>query len=313
MPSKSGELLVKEQLQDPSLLPTAFMQAIKGDTGVSIIDIKNYSTTNTDGLFGQPGATDTYRIMLSDGSSKDFKIYNGIRVSESVSQADLTSAVNNALNSLVGAAPDTLNTIQELAEALLANAQDDSSNLTTLLNAIAAKANQADLTSTVTDLSNLTIVVNEHTSNISSLTTTVNGHTASIGNVNTSLTSLTNTVSGHTTSISNLNTTANNLLDVKQNVKSAAYTLALTDRGGSVDTSSNIVIPQVASVAFQIGTTINITNMSSGTITISPDTNVALIKSGTTTTGAVSLRSYGMVVIRCVNPNVWILSGSGVN
>jgi hypothetical protein len=101
------------------------------------------------------------------------------------------------------------------------------------------------------------------------------------------------------------------LKDVAPNARSAPYTLALTDRGLSVDTSANVTIPDNATVAFPVGATIAITNVSGSAITIST-VNDTLRLAGTSSTGARTLAAYGLATIRKVSSTVWIASGMGL-
>lgn len=100
------------------------------------------------------------------------------------------------------------------------------------------------------------------------------------------------------------------LKNVPSNVKSAAYTLALADRGCSVDTVAAVTIPTDAVVAFPIGSVVTITNTSGVSIAISSSATLRL--AGTATTGARTLAQYGVAVARKVATDTWILSGAGL-
>lgn len=102
------------------------------------------------------------------------------------------------------------------------------------------------------------------------------------------------------------------MLDVPGVTKSAAYTLALTERGKSVDTTANVTVPANAAVAFPVGATIVITNTSASTISILAAAGVTLRMAGTTNTGTRTLSGYGQATLRKIAPDVWIISGMGL-
>lgn len=103
------------------------------------------------------------------------------------------------------------------------------------------------------------------------------------------------------------------LLDVPSVVKSAAYTLALTDRGKSVDTTANVTIPANASVAFPIGATVVVTNTGSSAISVLAAGGVTLRLAGTTSTGTRTLSGYGQATLRKIAADTWISSGMGLS
>lgn len=130
LPDTGGNLLTQEHLADPANFPAAFLTAIRGTQGVGISGITWIATTDISNHQGVAGATDTYRIGLSDGSSSQFTVTNGQTVGA------LDTMINSALSALVGSAPASLNTLQELAAAINNNA--DFYN--TIIQAIALKA-----------------------------------------------------------------------------------------------------------------------------------------------------------------------------
>jgi hypothetical protein len=112
-------------------------------------------------------------------------------------------------------------------------------------------------------------------------------------------------------------TEVNNAIDVLKDVlangQSAAYTLSLTDRGKSIDTTAGVTIPLSSTVAFPIGTVITITNMSAPNIIITATTGVTLRQAGTTTTGNRILGAFGEATIRKVAADTWYISGAGLS
>lgn len=103
------------------------------------------------------------------------------------------------------------------------------------------------------------------------------------------------------------------LKDVSQNIKSTAYTLALTDRGKSIDTTAGVTVPLNTSVAFPIGSVITITNTSASAIPITQTSGVTLRQAGTTNTGNRTLAAYGMATLRKVATDTWFIGGAGVS
>lgn len=101
------------------------------------------------------------------------------------------------------------------------------------------------------------------------------------------------------------------------NTQNGDYTLALTDRGGTIYKASGgagetITIPANASVAFPIGTQIDIVNDGGGdlTIAITSDTLEWALGGGT---GSRTLASAGWAVIKKVTATKWKISGAGLS
>ena len=65
---------------------------ITGDTGNGIVNILFTSTTDTSGLVGQSGATDTYTITYSDNTTDIIKTYNGL--DGGVQSAEVDAKIN---------------------------------------------------------------------------------------------------------------------------------------------------------------------------------------------------------------------------
>jgi hypothetical protein len=97
-----------------------------------------------------------------------------------------------------------------------------------------------------------------------------------------------------------------------QNSQTASYTLALTDMGKMINTTTGgVVIPANASIAFPIGSTVIVYNNSavSQTISITTDT---LYLAGTATTGSRTLAQRGLATLVKVTATNWVASGAGV-
>ena len=97
-----------------------------------------------------------------------------------------------------------------------------------------------------------------------------------------------------------------------QNSKTASYTLALSDMGKMVNTTTGgVVIPANGSVAFPIGATVIIYNNSASNQTISITTDTLRL-AGTATTGSRTLAQYGLATCVKVAATTWVVSGAGV-
>jgi hypothetical protein len=90
------------------------------------------------------------------------------------------------------------------------------------------------------------------------------------------------------------------------------YTLVIGD-GGNIITISNastqlITIPTNASVAFPVGTIINVVQIGAGVASIKGDTGVTLngVSAGT---GAISARYSGAALLK-IATDTWVLSGN---
>lgn len=101
-------------------------------------------------------------------------------------------------------------------------------------------------------------------------------------------------------------------------VKTASYTVALTDAGKDVQmnaTGLTVTIPANASVAFPIGTTIVISNLFAGNLTLAITTD-SLYIAGTTTGGAATSRTIaqrGQVTIVKKTSTEWWAAGPGLS
>lgn len=100
--------------------------------------------------------------------------------------------------------------------------------------------------------------------------------------------------------------------------KTASYTLALTDAGFDVQmnaTTLTVTIPANASVAFPIGTSIMVSNLFAGNLTLAITTD-SLFIAGTTTGGAATSRTIaqnGQVILTKKTATVWWVSGPGLS
>lgn len=104
--------------------------------------------------------------------------------------------------------------------------------------------------------------------------------------------------------------------DCPQNVQDATYSFALADRGKNVHHTSGSghtwTIPANGSVAFPVGTSIVLTNIGSGAITVAITTDT-LYWAGLGTTGSRTLSQYGMATLVKISSTAWMISGTGVS
>jgi hypothetical protein len=103
------------------------------------------------------------------------------------------------------------------------------------------------------------------------------------------------------------------LRDVPSVPKSATYTLALTDRGNSVDTTAGVTVPPNSTVAFGVGSTVTITNTSGSAVTITQGAGVTLRQAGTANTGNRTLAAYGVCTVRKTATDTWFIAGAGLS
>ena len=103
---------------------------------------------------------------------------------------------------------------------------------------------------------------------------------------------------------------------ISQNSQSTAYTLVLSDGGGSVlhptadNNARTFTIPANASVAYAVGTVITFINqINTVTIAINSDT---LQLAGTATTGSRTLAAGGLATATKVTSTLWFISGPGL-
>jgi hypothetical protein len=92
--------------------------------------------------------------------------------------------------------------------------------------------------------------------------------------------------------------------------KTAAYTLGLTDAGSAVEVTSssavNVTVPSNASVAFPVGTVIEVAQLGTGMVTIVAASGVTLNSAGS----LVATRAqYSAVSLRKRATNTWLLAG----
>ena len=174
-----------------------------GATGNGIVSIDFLSTTDVSDTAGQSGATDTYRITMSDATTSDFIVYNGLDValvdnllSNSTVEAltanqgrvlkeELDTAVTSLTNN-VNASLDTMNLSLSTTVDTLTNRVDNV--VSEIDTALSSKANTthshtiSDVTNLQTSLDSKAHVTHTHAiTDVTDLQTTLNGKASLTG------------------------------------------------------------------------------------------------------------------------------------
>lgn len=98
---------------------------------------------------------------------------------------------------------------------------------------------------------------------------------------------------------------------IPQNSQTSAYTLIASDIGKHISiTTGGVAVP---SGIFAIGDAVSIYNNSANTQTITQSAGVTLRLAGSANTGNRSLAQYGVCTILCVDTNVFVVTGAGIN
>lgn len=100
------------------------------------------------------------------------------------------------------------------------------------------------------------------------------------------------------------------LKEVAQNTPTASYTLVLADAGKVVEmnvaSANNLIVPPAASVAFPVGTILEVLQLGLGQTTIVAGSGVIIRSSG----GKLKLFSqYSSASLRKRSTNEWVLNG----
>jgi hypothetical protein len=202
-------------------------------------------------------------------------------------QIATTAFVSGAVADLVASAPSALNTLNELATAL----GNDANFSTTVTNSLAAKAPLAGPTFTGT---------------------VVLPSTTSIGNVSsTELGYLDGVTSAIQTQIDAKASTTelNNATLYSFNNKTTSYTLVLSDSTNMVEMESasgtTVTVPANSSVAFSVGTTIDIFQKGAGQVTVAAASGVTIYS----TPGNKLRTQYSGATLIKRATDTWILVG----
>ena len=107
--------------------------------------------------------------------------------------------------------------------------------------------------------------------------------------------------------------------EVPQNFTNTSYTFQLTDAGKHVYTQNSGALSQVltiantATVAFGIGTEIQLVVESAGSINVAPGTGVSLYLAGNSTSASRTVNTYGIATLLKVQADTWFISGTNVS
>jgi len=146
---------------------------------------------------------------------------------------------------------------------------------------------------------------------ISSLTATVSVSTNTFLATTATATTLTGTtISSTTLTGSTTNDSKGELRLVPLTTATSAYTLALTDHGTCISTSSNVIVPPSI---FSAGQNVTIFNSGTTDITITQSTSVTMYQVGTSTTGNRTLALKGLATVFCVSTNTFVITGGGIS
>ena len=108
------------------------------------------------------------------------------------------------------------------------------------------------------------------------------------------------------------------LASVTQNTQNANYTLVAGDANKHIYKSNTTAyawtVPANSAVPFPTGTTITLVNGgSSGAITVTRDTGVAILLAGDGTDSNKTLAAHGVATLLKVATDTWYISGAGVS
>lgn len=112
--------------------------------------------------------------------------------------------------------------------------------------------------------------------------------------------------------VTQLQADVDGLRDVGPVAKTAPYTLALADRGLSIDTTAGVTVPANAAVNFPDGAVVMVTNVSEASISITPAAGVTLRLAGFGNAGTRTLDKWGVCSLRKIVGNLWLASGAGL-
>jgi hypothetical protein len=103
---------------------------------------------------------------------------------------------------------------------------------------------------------------------------------------------------------------------ISRSVITGNITLALNQGGtflySTTSTAQTVTIPTNASVAFPIGTSINVILNGTGSTALTPAGGVSLYLAGNSTSATRTVSPYGLATLLQVDTDVWFVNGSGV-
>jgi hypothetical protein len=95
------------------------------------------------------------------------------------------------------------------------------------------------------------------------------------------------------------------------NTQASTYTLVLGDQGKTIYAAGNLTIPANSSVAFPVGTIVNVIASAGITVAITTDT-LQWGGQASSQTGTRTLAAYAMATLVKVTSTTWYISGAGV-
>jgi hypothetical protein len=103
---------------------------------------------------------------------------------------------------------------------------------------------------------------------------------------------------------------------ISRSVVSSNITLALNQAGtflySTATAAQTVIIPTNATVAFAVGTTINVVLNGTGSVALTPDSGVSLYLAGNATSATRTVSPYGIATLLQVATDVWFVNGTGV-
>lgn len=305
------------------------------NTGIDVVDVVSYISALTlgtplavaqGGTGGNTQATARTGIGAAAlGANSDITSITGLTTMLAINQGGTGANTAPLARSNISAAASGANTdITSLnpsgglqVGAPTGGAKGDGTiNATGLfINGVAVGASSGSVTSVngTSSISGLTITGGPITTSgtltltLSNATTFRSAVSAAASGANTDITSL-----NQSTSVNASGTIAADSIGYRGMPQSSNTTLALSDAGKHIYTSSNVAIPPntgANSVAFPVGTAIVVVNSGSGTPTISITTDT-LRQTGTSNTGNRTLAAYGMATLIKVANTTWYISGN---
>ena len=118
------------------------------------------------------------------------------------------------------------------------------------------------------------------------------------------------TITRNLTASGTVSDSGGNIRAITNNSKSGAYTLASSDVGELINTTSEVTVP--ASI-FSAGDAITIFNGSASDITINQGTSVTMYLAGSSTTGNRTLAQKGVATVLCVGTDTFTILGGGLS
>lgn len=101
-------------------------------------------------------------------------------------------------------------------------------------------------------------------------------------------------------------------LNIPQNVQPSSYTLVASDAGKQIyhasgTAAATYTIPSNSSVPFPLGTTVTFVNMSTGSVTVSVNSDSLYLAGTTGTVTAAAVSQYGIVTATKVASTSWLI------